>query len=30
MISALSVDLATQVEKVLATPMAERDFEEME
>jgi len=30
MISELAVDLASQVEKVLATPMAERGFEEME
>ena len=30
MISALAVDLASQVEKVLATPMAERGVEEME
>lgn len=30
MISALAVDLASQVEKVLATPMAERGSEEME
>ncbi len=30
MISDLAVDLASQVEKVLATPMAERGFEEME
>jgi hypothetical protein len=29
-ISELAVDLASQVEKVLATPMAERGFEEME
>ncbi|WP_310600683.1 hypothetical protein [Desulfobulbus sp.] len=30
MISELAVDLASQVEKVLAMPMAERGFEEME
>ena len=30
MISELAVDLANQVEKVLATPMAERGSEEME
>lgn len=30
MISELAVDLASQVEKVLATPMAERGSEEME
>ena len=30
MISELAVDLASQVEKVLATPMAERGLEEME
>ena len=30
MISEMAVDLASQVEKVLATPMAERGFEEME